>query len=229
MTSSEKQGRSGCFWSAMIALVLILLISVAANVGLLFGLAMMADPDRVRTARPEDEYPDFRERWSYGKGEVRAVRIPLSGIIVRDGAAGLFPRPDKVEQTLRQIRAAINDENMRAIILELDSPGGAVTPCDEIYHALTRFRESREDRRVLIFTRDINASGAYYLSMAGDWIMTEPTAILGAIGVMIQSINFQELSERIGVRDTTIRSGERKDILNPFREVTPEDRKLLQQ
>lgn len=228
MTSSNKEGRSGCYWAALIVLVLILLVSVAANIGLLFGLALQVDPERVRKDRAVDEYPEFLKRWSYGEGDVLAVRIPLSGIIVRDGAAGLFPRPDKVEQTLRQIRAATNNRDIRAIILELDSPGGAVTPCDEIYHALTRFRESRDDRRVLVFTRDINASGAYYLSMAGDWIMAEPTALLGSIGVLIQSLNWQGLSERIGIRDTTIKSGEQKDLLNPFRDVTDEERAILQ-
>ena len=212
----------------MIFLVLVLLISMAANFGLLFGMMLRGDPARVSKERAVDEFPDFPERWSYGKGDVRAVRIPISGLIIRDGATGLFPRPDKVEKTLRQIRAATNDSSVRAIIMEVDSPGGAVTPCDEIYNALGRFRESDSGRRVIVFSRDVNASGAYYLSMASDRIMAEPTAIIGSIGVMIQTINLRELTERIGIRDTTIKSGERKDILNPFRDVTEEERDILQ-
>ncbi len=225
---AEKKKPSGCYWSFLVVLLIALAVSLAMNFGLLLG--SLVGTERISVAdKPRDEYPDFKERWSFGDGDTVVVRIPLQGIIARQADGGLFaPRYDKVQLLLNRIRAAQNDERVRGIILEVDSPGGAVTPSDEIYHALRQFRESADDRRIVVFTRDVSASGAYYVSMAGDWVIAEPTAIVGSIGVMIQTLNWRELSERMGIQDTTIKSGERKDLLNPFRDVSEEELGILQ-
>ena len=185
-----------------------------------------------RHAKPEypvDEVPKLTEVWSYGSGNVKVARIFIDGVIMRPQEEGMFrARLDMVGAALVQIRAAERDPDMRAIILEVNSPGGGVTPSDEIYNALRRFRESRSDRRVIVFIRDLGASGAYYAAMASDWIIAEPTAIVGSIGVIMQSINFQALSEKIGITDVTIRSGENKDMLNPFKPVDANQVAILQ-
>ena len=184
--------------------------------------------------RPEEEYPvdeapRLTETWSFGHGELKAVRIALDGVILRADEGGfLTSRPDMVESILAQVRAAGRDPEVRAVILEVNSPGGGVTPSDEIYNELRAFRNSREDRRIVVFIRDLGASGAYYAAMAADWIVAEPTAVVGSIGVIMQSMNVQSLSEKIGVTDVTIRSGENKDLLNPFRAVEPGQTALLQ-
>lgn len=178
---------------------------------------------------PKDQSPVMEEVWSYGNGRVKVARIPLEGVITRRKEESLFsPLSDMVQNTLSQIRTAQNDPEIRAIILEVNSPGGGVTPSDEIYHSLKNFRESREDRRVIIFVRDLGASGAYYAAMAGDWIIAEPTSAIGSIGVIMQSMNFQGLTEKIGIKDVTIKSGENKDLLNPFQPVKPGQIALLQ-
>ncbi len=223
-----RKQRSGCRWFFTLSLISLLGFSVLLNVGLLAH--RFFEEDRSATsARPVDEFPVFRSTWSFGDGETRVVRIPLQGLIMRGPEGGLFgSRHDRVELILNRIRAATNDETVHGIILEVDSPGGAVTPSDEIFRALQRFRESSPDRRVLIFTRDMAASGAYYAAMAGDWIMAEPTALIGSIGVLIQSLNWHELSRRIGVTDVTIKSGDNKDLLNPFQPTSAEDIDHLQ-
>ncbi len=178
---------------------------------------------------PVDEAPKLTEVWSYGSGDVKAARIFLDGIILRPQDEGLFSsRFDMVGNALIQIRAAERDSHVRAIILEVNSPGGGVTPSDEIYNALHRFRDSRPDRRVVVFIRDLGASGAYYAAMAADWIVAEPTAVVGSVGVIMQSINFQPLSEKLGISDVTIRSGENKDMLNPFKPVDANQLAILQ-
>ena len=228
MSAQEKKRPSGCYWVLLLSLVLLLAVSVAMNLGLLAGSLLGMDRVSVK-AKPADEFPQFTERWSYGDGDTVVVRIPLDGLIIREAGGGLLsPRFDPVQLTLNRIRAARNDENIRGIILEVNSPGGAVTPSDEIYHALKQFRDSADDRRIIVFSRDLAASGAYYAAMAGDWFVAEPTAIIGSIGVMIQTLNWHELSERIGVRDTTIKSGETKDILNPFRDISEDELGILQ-
>jgi protease-4 len=160
---------------------------------------------------------------------VKAVRIPVTGVIMRQQEDGLFRTGgDKIENIIRQIRAARNDGDVRAIILEVESPGGGITESDEIYAALKAFRNSDTDRRVVVFMRDLAASGGYYISMAGDWLICEPTTVVGSIGVIMQSLNWKGLSEKIGIKDTTIKSGANKDLLNPFSEVAPEQLQLLQ-
>jgi protease-4 len=115
-----------------------------------------------------------------------------------------------------------------AILLEVDSPGGDLTSCDEIYKTLEDFKRSMDGRKIIVFIRSMAASGGYYVSAPADWIIAEPTAILGSIGVIMQTLNWKGLSDRIGLTDVTIKSGTNKDLLNPFRDVSPEQVAQLQ-
>lgn len=204
-------------------------------VSLLFNLALAAARRHGAVARSSayggsDEFPRLTEQWSYGRGPVKAVRIPLQGVIVRQESLGLFGGAiDKIRGIHQQIQAATHDEDVRCILLEVDSPGGGVSPSDELYHALMRFKQSRGDRAVIAFTRDMAASGGYYAALAADWIIAEPTAVVGSIGVLMQSLNWQKLADTVGVRDITIRSGGNKDMLNPFREASEQQIGLLQE
>ncbi len=185
---------------------------------------------QIEEEYPEDEAPKLNETWSFGSGEVKVARIALDGVIMRAEEEGfLTARSDMVESTLTQVRAAERDPKMRAILLEVNSPGGGVTPSDEIYNALRGFRSSRPDRRVVVFIRDLGASGAYYAAMAADFIIAEPTAAIGSIGVIMQTMNFKGLSDKIGITDVTIKSGANKDMLNPFQPVNTNQLVLLQE
>jgi protease-4 len=230
MNPSPRQRSTVAFWIIIALLGLGLLISLGLNTGL--AVALMAKRGHhhvIKGGQGVDEFPDLTEVWSYGEGEVKAVRIPVTGVIMHGGEETLLgATADMVESILQQIRAARNDESVRAIILEVDSPGGGVTASDEIYAALQAFKASDEKRIITVFIRDLAASGGYYVAVAGDWLVAEPTSVIGSIGVIMQSLNMKGLSEKIGVRDVTIKSGANKDLLNPFEEVSPEQRALLQ-
>jgi protease IV len=216
-------------WVVAGLLALGFIACVVALVGIMAGKAMIQPTAHLSSHRGEDEFPALREIWSYGKGGCKVARIAVEGVIARDAGGGLFGMPmDRIEDILSQIRAAGNDEDVHAIIVEVDSPGGAITPSDEIYRALMNFKESDDERKVVVFVRDLAASGGYYVSMAGDWIVAEPTSVIGSIGVIIQSLNLKGLSEKVGISDTTIKSGANKDLLNPFVDLPPEQRELLQ-
>jgi len=221
------------FWIFIALLSFGLLVSLGLNTGLFVALMAKGGhhPGHALTeSRGVDEFPDLTEVWSYGAGEVKAARIAVHGVIMRGSEETLLgPTPDMVESIHQQIRTAQNDDAIRAILLEVDSPGGGVTASDEIYAALMDFKASREDRRILVYIRDLAASGGYYVAAAGDWLLAEPTSIIGSIGVIMQSLNMKGLSEKIGVRDVTIKSGANKDLLNPFNDVSPEQRALLQE
>jgi len=218
------------FWIVILLLAAFLVLSVLLNVGLGAGLWHRKAARGVGGGGAgEDEYPSFVERVSYGEGDTKVVRIPVEGVISRASEGGLFSTGlNMTDLVIRQVRAAQNDEDVQAIVVEVDSPGGAITPTDEIHRELCRFRDSRDDRRVVVFVRDLAASGGYYVAAAGDWIVAEPTALVGSISVLMQSLNWHGLTDRIGIEDTTIKSGRNKDILNPFREVNPEHVAMLQ-
>lgn len=231
-TTPKRKSRTG-LW----IFLGLLIFGLLAGVMLIFGAMMSAISGGMAShshgllslERPVDQEPQFEEEWSYGRGDEKVVRIAVDGVIMRGAEGGLFEVPvDPIESVLAQIRAATNDEDVRAILLEVNSPGGGVTPSDEIYAALKRFKEDDEERKVVVFMRDLCASGGYYVSMAGDWLIAEPTTIVGSIGVIMSTYNIKGLGEKIGLKDVTIKSGKNKDLLNPFTDTDPEQLAILQ-
>jgi len=173
----------------------------------------------------EDEVPQMREVWSYGAGDVKVVRIPLQGMILLGDDSW---KSGNASMVLRSIRRATHDPEVKGLILEMNSGGGGITDSDIIYHELKNFKAADPDRVVVTIMGDIAASGAYYIAIASDYIMAHPTTLTGSIGVIMQSYNFKELAQKIGVKDVTIKSGENKDLLNPFGDVKPEHQALIQ-
>lgn len=229
MQSKRPCSHTG-FWIGISLLIAFLLMSFLFNISLLISLGAAGRPRVGNADGGEDEFPRLAETWSYGSGDVKAARIPVTGVIFRETQDRLFGVTyDPVEQVLRQVRAAENDKDIRAIVLEVDSPGGELTATDEIYKALVDFKASRTDRVIVVFVHDMAASGGYYISAPADWIIAQPTAIIGSIGVIMQTLNWKGLSEKIGVTDTTIASGTNKALLNPFRDVPPEQLALMQE
>lgn len=214
-------------WVIVAVLSVLLLLSVLLNAGFLAFAALSQKP--AREDKPADEFPSLKERWSYGTGEVKIAHIAIHGVIMRDLEGRPWQlRGDKVATVLREIRAATVDPEIKGIILEVNSPGGDMTSSDEIYNALQNFKARDPSRQILSLATELAASGGYYVMLPSDHIMAEPTAVIGSIGVILQSLNWKVLAEKIGVTDTTIKSGENKDLLNPFREVSPEQRAMLQ-
>lgn len=226
----DQGGQSGCRKACLV----VLLVGVAAfamlgilGIGLL-SVVFGSDWKLRAGGYPEDERPRLRERWSYGSGTAKAVRLPLEGLIIHERKSGLLvPQFDRVEAVLRQIRAAAADVAVRGMLLEVQSPGGSVSACDEIREQLHRFREDGR-RKVVVWVRGLAASGAYYIASEADWIVAQPGSLVGSIGVLLSALNWSQLGEKIGVTDVTVKSGRYKDLLNPFRGVSPEELQMLQ-
>lgn len=225
--NARKRSSTG-LWIAVILLAVLLMFSVMVNLGVL--AVTFVGREVAASTGPFHKRSHLQEEWTEGKGDLKVLRLDLSGVIMRGSpGGGLFGGGiDMVESMKRKIKAAEEDRNVRAIVLEVNSPGGAVTSTDEIYKALMDFKQSGKDRRVIAFVRDMAVSGSYWVSVAGDRIIAEPTSVIGSIGVLLQSYNWSDLSKKIGVTDTTIKSGENKDLLNPFRKTSPEQKELLQ-
>ncbi len=175
-----------------------------------------------------DEFPPMQETWSAGAGERKVVRIPLRGAIFLGDGGGWRSGEAGADLALRAIRRATLDTEAAGILLEIDSGGGGMTASDILYEALQRFRRADTNRVIVVHMGNVAASGAYYISLAGDRIVAHPTTVTGSIGVILSSVNLSDLARRLGIRDDSVISGEGKLALNPLTEMTPEQRALLQ-
>lgn len=130
------------------------------------------------------------------------------------------------ETILNHLQLFREQKNIKAVVLRIDSPGGAVGPSQEIYSEIKR---TTEVKPVIASMGSVAASGGYYVAAAANGIVANPGTITGSIGVIVQLTNFRELFEKIGIRADTIKSGEFKDISSPFRSLEEDEEKLLQQ
>lgn len=115
------------------------------------------------------------------------------------------------------------DDNIKSVVLRINSPGGSVAPCQEIYNALKVL-----DKPVVVSMGSVAASGGLYIAAAGDVILASPGTVTGSIGVIMQSVEFGGAMEKIGLKSETIKSGEYKDIGSPYRPMLDNERALLQ-
>jgi protease-4 len=129
---------------------------------------------------------------------------------------------------IEEIQQYLADDGVKAIILRVDSPGGGVGPSQEIYREIMRIK-SNSKRKVVTSMGSVAASGGYYIACASDLIVANPGTITGSIGVVMQFSNFEELLKKIGIKGVVLKSGEHKDIGSPFREMTPEEKRIMQE
>lgn len=128
-------------------------------------------------------------------------------------------------ETLDVIRRFREDEEIKAIVIRIDSPGGAVGPSQEIYREI---RKTVPTKRVVASMGAVAASGGYYVACAADKIMANPGTITGSIGVIMGYTNFRQLLDKIGMVPVVIKSGPYKDTGSPTREMRDDERQLLQ-
>jgi len=127
---------------------------------------------------------------------------------------------------LEQLKRFREQEGIKAIVLRINSPGGAVGPSQEIYREV---RKTAAVKKVVASLGSVAASGGYYVAAAADRIMANPGTITGSIGVIMAYTNFEELFDKIGLRPIVIKSGKYKDLASPVREMSDTERALLQE
>ena len=229
MTEKIKKSKNGCLWGVILlqGFIIIVLIFAVAGAVSLTGAIKNLEAERDMGA---DEYPRLKETWSWGRGDAKAVRIPLKGMILLRKEGGFFSSSEgSASRALESLRRATNDPDVKCVILDIDSGGGGITASDIIYHAVKEFKETDPDRKVVAVFGDLAASGAYYIAAAADYIVARPTTITGSIGVLMQSVNIKNLADKMGVRDVTLKSGPNKDMMNPLKDMTSEQTNLLQE
>lgn len=172
----------------------------------------------------------LRETTVSGSGKEKILMIDISGIISEErkqGLAGLSDEPDMVARIKEELNTAAGDKHMKAIILRINSPGGTVTASDMIYHEIEQFKKAT-DIKVIACIMDLGASGGYYVAVSADKIVAHPTTVTGSIGVIMLNLSVEGLLQKIGVKDTSIKTGEHKDMGSPLKAMTEEERKIFQ-
>jgi protease-4 len=158
-------------------------------------------------------------------GPEKIVVIPIEGVISgEEGALGRGLSVSGLVETLKQLR---EKDDVKAVVLKINSPGGSVGAVQEIHRAILKFRE--KGKFVVSSFGDISASGGYYIACAGDKIVSNPGTLTGSIGVIMQMPNAEGLLQKIGLSMVTIKSGEMKDSGSPFRQMNPTERQYFQQ
>lgn len=178
------------------------------------------------TGRDVEYRPRFSEmileRGKKGTDQKIAV-VSLRGLI--SSSVGGNVGESMVDDLRWQLEQARNDSEVRAVVLEVDSPGGEVTASDMIYDAVVK---TRAKKPVVVYMESLAASGGYYVACGGKYLMANETSITGSIGVIIQTLNYEQLFNKIGLASVVFKSGKFKDMLNGARPITPEERDYVQ-
>lgn len=191
------------------------------------GLVLVAGPGDggAVAAAPET----YEEEYVSGEGLDKIAVIPVEGIISPSdsGVAGRVAAtsPEGMRDALLQ---AEEDESVKAVVLEINSPGGGVTASERMYQDILDFKES-SGKPVLASMGTTAASGGYYIATAADEILAGETTLTGSLGVILQLPNFTETADKIGFKQNIIKSGEFKDMGSSFRDITPQEREIFQE
>lgn len=157
------------------------------------------------------EFTGRQSRFSFGD---KIAIVEIKGVITQSA------------EVIEEIRQYQEDEKVKAIVLRIDSPGGGVGPSQEIYREVLKVKRKK---KVLTSMGSVAASGGYYIASASDYIVANPGTITGSIGVVMEFTNLEELLKKIGIKGVVLKGGEHKDIGSPFREMTPDERKIMQE
>lgn len=129
------------------------------------------------------------------------------------------------KQAIHNLKRFREDDSIKAIVVRIDSPGGAVGPAQEIFREI---RKTSNKKKVIASMGAIAASGGYYVAAGSDGIVANPGTITGSIGVIMGFANYEELLQKIGLVPIVVKSGEFKDMGSPVRKMTAAEQKILE-
>lgn len=152
------------------------------------------------------------DRWKSPSGEIALVQVH-----------GMLMDSQDIVQQLSDHRY---NPQVRGIVLRIDSPGGAVAPAQEIYNEIMKLRANH--KTVYASMGTVAASGGYYIACAADYVLANPGTLTGSISAVMAFNNIEELTKKVGVKASVIKSGKFKDVGSPLRAMSPEEQKLLQ-
>ncbi|MED0678197.1 signal peptide peptidase SppA [Aneurinibacillus thermoaerophilus] len=166
----------------------------------------------------------WQEEIVSGSGSDKILQLYVEGVISEETS---WNSSFDYEALISQLNQGKDDPKVKAFVIRINSPGGAVVPTDELYRKLKQIKAETK-KPIVISMGSYAASGGYYIATAGDKIFANPSTLTGSLGVIASYLNYGELVEKYGVKEVVIKSGKFKDIGNPMREMTQDEQALLQ-
>lgn len=217
-TTSRRKGR-GSFW-----FFLLLLSFIASAV---CGIYLTMKPG---LSCPKEEEGEEKTSFSFASSKSSSgpglAWIKVRGVIAEEDNQSPFSRPSGASYIAKRVRDAAKNKDVKAIVLDINSPGGTVASVQEIYNELLKAKE--QDKKIVALFRDVAASGGFYIAMAADQIVAEPGTITGSVGVIMQAGNVVGLFDKLGIQVTPITSGKYKDIGSAYRPMSDAEKAILQ-
>lgn len=214
----------GGFLSILITLFLlgIFFFSIVLNFLLAGALAVLSDEQELTQNAGTFKVKVLENQ---GKGESKILTIPINGVIME--GADWDERMTTSSFVKRRLEQAAKDKNVKAVILKINSPGGAISTTEKIYQAILEYKE-KTGNPVVAYLDDVAASGGYYLAVACDKIVAFPYGITGSIGVIMSFYQMQDLFEnKLGIKEIVIKSGLHKDIGSAQRSMTDQEKEIF--
>lgn len=190
-------------------------------------------------------------RWIYGIRFLRTVGFVLAscvalvialrpGVAVWDKSDSKEPHtavieiegmiqanaPASIDRLYRAIQSAFDNEQSKAIVLRINSPGGSPVQASLIYEEIMLQRSANPEKPVYAVIEDMGVSGAYYVAMAANEVFANQASLIGSIGVISSGFGFTDLMEKVGIERRTMTAGTNKALLDPFSPLTPEHRQF---
>ncbi len=153
--------------------------------------------------------------------------VKLYGVIQTTGDQNVFGPQRGADNTVAQLKKLGKNKNVKAVVLRINSPGGTVGASQEVYAELIKLK--KKGIKIVASMADVCASGGVYAAVAADKILANKGTITGSVGVIFSVSNFKQLMEKVGMRSYSIRSGKFKDIGSYARDMTNEEKALLQE
>lgn len=182
-----------------------------------------------RSEGPEASQPLLNQKIVKSGDENKIAILQLTGPISDAGDASGFvgpPNSISANRVKKILRSLADEDQVKAVVLRINSPGGAVVASDELYREIV---ELQKKKVVVVSFGDTAASGGYYIAAGANKIVANPSTITGSIGVIAQFPKLSGLYDKLGIEMRTIKSGEFKDIGSESRDLTDAERQILDQ
>ncbi|MBI2105642.1 signal peptide peptidase SppA [Candidatus Woesearchaeota archaeon] len=168
---------------------------------------------------------------SFGIGNEKVIDegvaiIPIKGAILPEDSNDIFGASGMGSDTIMSsLKRAMDNDGIKAVVLEINSPGGTVVASREVANFV---KALSEEKPVVAWIREVGASGAYWIASSSDYIIADELSITGSVGVISSYLEFSELLEKYGVRYERLVAGELKDVGSPYRDLNDAERKLME-
>lgn len=161
----------------------------------------------------------------FGAGKIAIIEV--EGLLANVRAGGLLQAGEnQLSVFTQELEKAEKDDEVKAVVLRINSPGGTVTTADTMYEQVRRFKD-KTHKPVIAYMQEVAASGAYYVCCAADKILAHPTSIVGSIGVIFSSFDVTEGLGKLGIQSRAIHTGTLKEMGSPFKHETDLEKSVM--